>query len=363
MQAENFINMKKLFLSLIVAAVGALGMYAQDDLVATLSHGSELSTFSGADALAQAYEAATDGDVITLSPGVFNAVNIEKAITVRGAGYKPMASNGYVSTQLVGDIRINNVPTESTSVLTFEGIHFIGSMMLFGNNFAPIRFVKSRFEESVMGLGINMSAYSCIFAVSLNASCHYNDNRSTTIKCFNCVIVKASSSGICNNGLYFGKIVATNCLVGIYAAHWVDDSEFSNCIIISSNGSDNSPLRETCSAHNCLGINSNGTPNLFENLIDSSNVMAEGSGEAAFTPIFKTLKTLYPNPDHTPAYTETFELTEEAAATYLGYDGTQVGVYGGNMPFNANPTSPQVTKFSVNSTTENGQLKVKINVE
>lgn len=352
--------MKKLFLSLIVAAVGALGMYAQDDLVATLSHGSELSTFSGADALAQAYEAAADGDVITLSPGVFNAVSIEKAITVRGAGYKPMASNGYISTQLLGNIRINNVPTESTSVLTFEGIHFIGSMMLFGNNFAPIRFVKSRFEESVMGLGVSMSAYSCIFAYSLTAKYHYNDFRNTTIKCFNSVIVSASSEGYSgsNYGSCIGKIVATNCLVNPYGSN-IHNSVFSNCIIISPNNSSNLPLPETCSAHNCLGINYQGTPNLFENLIDASNVMAEGTGVDAFTSVFKTLKKLYSK----PAYTETFELTEEAAAQYLGNDGTQVGIYGGTNPFNPTPASPQVTKFSVNSTTENGQLKVKINVE
>jgi len=87
--------------------------------------------------------------------------------------------------------------------------------------------------------------------------------------------------------------------------------------------------------------------------------MAEGSGTEAFTPIFKTLTTLNAN----PAITETFELTETAAATYLGDDGTQVGIYGGPAPFNPTPTNPQVKKFTVNSTTEGDQLKVKINVE
>ena len=85
--------------------------------------------------------------------------------------------------------------------------------------------------------------------------------------------------------------------------------------------------------------------------------MVEGYGDTAFSEVFKTWKDKNFSPD------ETYELTEEAAATYLGNDGTQVGIYGGSSPFNANPTSPQVTKFSVNSTTENGQLKVKINVE
>jgi len=81
--------------------------------------------------------------------------------------------------------------------------------------------------------------------------------------------------------------------------------------------------------------------------------MAEGFN------IFKTLTWL----GESPAFTETFELTETAAATYLGDDGTQVGIYGGTTPFNPTPTNPQVKKFTVNSTTEGDQLKVKINVE
>ncbi len=64
-----------------------------------------------------------------------------------------------------------------------------------------------------------------------------------------------------------------------------------------------------------------------------------------------------------PAITETFELTETAVATYLGDDGTQVGIYGGTNPFNPTPTNPQVKKFTVSSTTEGDQLKVKINVQ
>lgn len=81
--------------------------------------------------------------------------------------------------------------------------------------------------------------------------------------------------------------------------------------------------------------------------------MAEGFN------IFKTLTWL----GESPAFTETFELTETAAATYLGDDGTQVGIYGGTNPFNPTPSNPKVKKFTVNSTTVGDQLKVKINVE
>ena len=43
--------MKKLFLSLIAVIAGTMGSYAQSDLIATLTHGSSLTTFTGATAL------------------------------------------------------------------------------------------------------------------------------------------------------------------------------------------------------------------------------------------------------------------------------------------------------------------------
>ena len=352
--------MKKLLLSLIVLAFGTMGSYAQDELVATLSHGSSLSTFLGADAFKQAYEAAAEGDVITLSPGVFNVCDIEKAITIRGAGMKPMESNGYVSTQLADNLTVN-VPSETTSVLTIEGVQTLGTVNFYGNNQAPVKVLKCRFEAFVNGYGISMNAYSCIFADGLNAENEYYGWQNTTLNCMNCVIVKAQSRGynIRNDTGYVGKIIATNCLVNP-SINGIGCSVFTNCIISSVEGYyGDYPLPESCTAQNCIGINAVETPNLFVNIPDPSNVMIEGVREEAFTSVFKTLKVLTQNPD---PY-ETYELTAEAAAKYLGDDGKQVGIYGGTNPYNPTPTNPQIKKFSVSSTTEGEQLKVKINVQ
>lgn len=352
--------MKKLFLSLIVLAIGTMGSYAQDELVATLSHGSSLSTFIGADAFTEAYEAAVEGDVITLSPGVFNVCAIEKAITIRGAGMKPMESNGYVSTQLADDLTVN-VPSDATSVLTIEGIQALGYVKFYGNNQAPVKVLKCRFEALVTGFGISMNAYSCIFAKGLFASYYNYYYQSTTLNCMNCVIVKAQSHGyaLINGTGCVAKIIATNCLVNV-SIEGVGRSVFTNCIITSVEGYyGDLPLPESCTAQNCIGINGVETPDLFVNIPDPSNVMIEGHREEAFASVFKTLQVLTENPD---PY-ETYELTEEAAAKYLGDDGKQVGIYGGTNPYNPTPTNPQIKKFSVSSTTEGEQLKVRINVQ
>ena len=349
--------MKKTILSLIVAVVGTLSSFAQDEFIATLSHGSNLSTFTGEDALAKAYEAAVDGDVITLSPGVFVATDINKCITLRGAGCQPMASNGYVPTQVVGTLNIT-VPAEFSSAPTLEGFEALGEVNLnrSGEKMAPVNFLKCRFNSSVYGLGVSLNATSCIFASYLYA--YYSRNglyQNTTLNCYNCIIKRAYSEGLrtSSNSYAIGKITATNCILGYYDQ--LPRSVLVNCIVIDNGGW---CLNSECLANNCIGMNhalNDSSRNIFKDVY-APNTMLEGY--RPYSSIFKTFASI----DNLP-YGETYELTDEAAAKYLGEDGTQVGVYGGASPFNLSLTNPQITKFSVSSATEGNQLKVKINVE
>ena len=76
--------------------------------------------------------------------------------------------------------------------------------------------------------------------------------------------------------------------------------------------------------------------------------------------VFKTYKN---NDSGTFTDDETFELTDEAKTTLLGLDGTQVGIYGGNMPFSATTTNPQITRCNVAAkSTADGKLSVDITV-
>ena len=352
--------MKRTILFLAAFVCCSLGVFAQTDLVATLSHGSKLTTYHGADGLSKAYDAAEAGDVITLSPGVFNAVNIEKAITVRGAGMMPLESNGYVSTNLSGDFTIN-APTSSSSVPTLEGLLVLNNVNVNGESLAPVNLMKCRFQGGVTGLGIYMNATYCVFASRLYAKVQGTEiysYRNTTLNCINCVINDAKCDGSYISSV--GKIQATNCIVN--AADYESYCTFNNCLILSTVGNTTIPLANTCSAHSCYGIDTNQTPDLFANINDTSNKMLEGSGDDVVQSVFKTLASWsYFSYDF--QLTETFELTDAAAATYLGDDGKQVGIYGGPTPFNPVPNNPQVRKFVVDSSTESGKLKVKINVE
>jgi len=61
---------------------------------------------------------------------------------------------------------------------------------------------------------------------------------------------------------------------------------------------------------------------------------------------------------------KTYELIPEAATAFLGTDGTQVGIYGGDTPFTNVPTNPQITQKNIATKSKSdGKLNVNITVE
>ena len=107
--------LKKTLLALICLPLSLTGTAAQ--LTATLQSGDNVTPFYGANALVEAHNAAVNGDIITLSPGVFNKVDITKSITIIGSyGFGDDASK---CTQLATD----SYPTYITADnVTLEGI-------------------------------------------------------------------------------------------------------------------------------------------------------------------------------------------------------------------------------------------------
>ena len=93
--------------------------------------------------------------------------------------------------------------------------------------------------------------------------------------------------------------------------------------------------------------------NLFSNQTNTTNW---NLGSTAYSNIFKTSDGSYND-------NETFELADAAKIKYLSADGKQVGMYGGDLPFTATPTNPQITKCNVAAkSTADGKLSVDIEV-
>lgn len=134
--------MKKLVLLLIAVIAMFDAAKAQTSLVATLSHDGTVSTYYSANALKDAYEAAVDGDVVTLSSGSFAApATIAKNITVRGAGMMLDRE----STVISGVCKIDVIDLESANVVTLEGLHFSSELRLLATRNASI--IKCRLQR------------------------------------------------------------------------------------------------------------------------------------------------------------------------------------------------------------------------
>lgn len=111
---------KRFFAALLCLPFAVAGFAAQ--LTATLQSGDKLTPFYGDSAFVKAYDAAVDGDVITLSSGYFKSTEIKKGITVIGAyafGADASKYTGVANTTVSAD----NVTLEGVyiSYLTIKG--------------------------------------------------------------------------------------------------------------------------------------------------------------------------------------------------------------------------------------------------
>lgn len=327
--------MKKLFLSL-VALVMATMSYAQSNLVATLSHDGEVSVFHGANSLKEAMEAADHGDIITLASGRYNAANITKAITLRGAGVEADDTNtGASRTQIIGNFNINIPNTDKH--LTMEGIWHDGDITVGYGTLNNATLQKCRFKNISSHSSSVINTLTCIHC-KIRGAVYLPSFTSSSAKFINCIV----NTPVSSYNDYNGNMEFTNCIVfgkvaGVYQSY------FQNCIL---NVSDKLP--STTMASYCAGYTSDSSGSPFSGLATqaTNKVLTQEQMNALFK-------------DNT-----SYELTDEAKAEYVGIDGTEMGIYGGNLPYETRILSPQITKCNVAAkTTADGKLSVDIEVK
>lgn len=336
--------MKKLF-SFIFMFCMSMIVFAQSSMLATLSHNGEISTFYGAMALRDAHIAADHGDIITLSSGSFTATDIKKAVTIRGAGMFVDTVANTIPTIITGDFSIN-IPDTVKQRLTMEGLYHNHSIYVQGI-LKNALFLKNRFHNFLRyNSGTRLKNVTFIHCKVIETL--YNSPESS-VSCINCYIKDAYSESSTTSNFEF-----SNCLIvqEDYDLFYIRSSNYSNCIIYYkgryTGASDE--IDSSCTAFNCVGKNLAGE-DIFKNLPNTTNKKIE-----ELNSLFRTYTGSYND-------NETFELTDSAKTQYLGADGTEVGIYGGNLPFDPTPTNPQIKKCNVASkSTADGKLSVDIEV-
>ena len=331
--------MKKLFslMLLFVATVLTNNAFAQGSLLATLNHEGTISTFYGAQAWKNAHDAAANGDVITLSSGTFVAVDITKAITVRGAGMGIDSTAVSEPTVITGDFTIN-IAEPGSNRLTLEGI-YSNHTIFYANVVNPL-FLKCRLKNVTTYNGSAVLKDASFIHCRIAEELRLGENSSAS--CVNSVIQGPYSSSTTSNFEFINC-----CLIGDMGR--VKSSSFKNCII-SDNDNDHY-INSSCTAYNCVCLTAN---NYFRYITNATN-----KSLTEYATLFKT----YTGAALDNLDSETFELTDAAKTQYLGADGTEVGIYGGNLPFDPTPSNPQITKCNVAAkSTADGKLSVDIEV-
>ena len=316
---------------LLLIVVGTKNALAQNQ-VATLQHNDTITgVFYGQNAYSSACNAAVSGDVITLSSGTFNAVDISKSITIRGAGCVLDTVTNVLPTIISNTFHIY------ASNLTFEGIWFTGEIST-SSSVSESEFVKCninrirntssssssllfwQFNNCIIS---NYSLYrhhgtSIINSVVRFTLYNHNDIYNPT-NIYNSVIVIDSTLAINN-------IVAYNSIIATASGHDVSNCTFFNCINIKT-----------------------GETSLFEGQLNTSNMEVNSYSE-----VFETF-------DGTISYENIYQLKNDIATSFLGHDGTEVGIYGGIMPYKTRPSYMILKNCNVaGQTDENKKLNVEM---
>ena len=322
--------MKKFMLVLMVALVGGISKsVAQSKLVATLTHGDDIRMFYGANALSQAHYAAQSGDVITLSGGEFTGITITKSVILRGTGFDATEPTIVQGTTL-------NITSSDTNHFSVEGIRF-SSLSLSGSCVEPL------FLKCYLG------------SVSTEEACHIKDALFVNCRVFfsmkqGYMSAKFSHCDISNFNIVSNlqlKVQFINSVVSGYSLSYFRNSSFINSILICSNSSSDALPAETV-AMNCVVLTKSSYYTVFSKM--------QGSEISCYVLPYDNILQFFSNSGNR-------ELSDEAKTTYLGTDGTEVGLYGGKYPYTTTPAYPRITKLNVSKqTTPDGKLSVDIEV-
>lgn len=326
----NTINqlMKSKFLLFVLVLMSAATVRAQL-LVATLTHNDTTTAYYGGYAFQQALAAADHGDVINLSEGAFQSTTITKAVTIQGAGMR-----GKI-TFMAGETSFD-IPNTTSHSVKLEGLYF-----------------QNDYEISIYNNFDNAIINKCSFP-----KIYFSTDAHTHLSIVNSILTRTHSSIECD-GNTIGSITLINCfcasrpfLSETLSAHYI------NCVVSKEGSGDGS-------FENCIFFG-NSTTYVFTDFMSASSSLIIGSpigdhamnciGNLTYEQVFATFRGTFSD-------AEDFALTENAATTYLGSDGTQVGLYGGYIPFDPTPFYPQITKMNVaKKTTADGKLSVDIEV-
>ena len=323
-----------MLIGLLLSVAGLTNAFAQDQ-IAVLQHEGVITTYYGGNAFVDAYTAAENGDMITLSEGTFNGCSINKAITIHGAGYSYDSISMTAGTRLNGSIYING--GTQAEHLVIEGIGFVTIW------YQELAYAElKRCSISHIYDSSDASAHDVRF---INCSIGTLDlEKATNFVFINSVVNKAEAfksqttekNVIGYNSYFYFYCTGTGC-----NNNKPKYSDFTNCILGEYNN--NMIPESSCILNNCICIKG-GYGSLLQNATHTNCMEVE------------SLEDIFEDEGY-------YVLKDEIATSFLGTDGTQVGIYGGICPWTDRPIYMIMRHCTVGTrTTNDGHLSVDIEV-
>ena len=344
--------MKKTILLLVAIALTSAKMMAEG-LTATLQQGETMTAFYGVNAFINAYNAAEDGAVITLSEGQFNDVSsIEKSITV--IGNMAFDVDGYEKTYLSNS-------TVNADNVTLEGIYFTSTVALGNINNCHIK--RCRIGEQLSYIDntthTNTLIDQCVIKME-NAMLTSRNYclKNSTINYFN----YSSSSE------YIAYI--TNCYICYYclltyrSSYWGGSyNPYANPYAVYKNNI----LGIDCQDNGSWTMNLYSPSEFYNNYLYRTTTIEGYEGNyILYTFNSGCINQGNQNSGDKSVYISSSDNFNGKYKTdsfgMLGDDGTPVGITGGSG-FSPYPSIPRITSKQIDSKTDSeGKLNVKITV-
>lgn len=314
--------MKKTIYAIAMMLMTGISAFSQtEDTKVILQNGTNTTIYNGSE-ITTAIGAAKKGDILYLSEGTYDKFTIDKEILVRGVG-----ENTYINGDVT--IAIPNNPNLTQAVL--EGVNVSGNINITqpATNLI-IRNTKVT-DVKVNGALTNGLIDRCWITGTFNMSDYTNDTmvKNSKVKFISagsltynkCTFLNCNIADRMNNNT---AAVFTNCIIGSYLymeGDWglgtMESSEFTNTLFNTYYGSIGSSSSQT----NCYFVKE------YDGACDQNTLESRVD-----------------------------------LSSYLGTDGTEVGVYGGTTQFTLDPQVPKVTESTFTVDTSTNKLTVKLKV-
>lgn len=301
--------------------------------LATLKHNDTISVFYGQNAFVNAHNAAADGDTITLSDGEFNSCTITKNITLRGNGAIQDTTRNCNGTYFRNTIRLDGVSSFNAEGINFSDIYTYDSPTI--NLRKCIVTSMYRMRNQICDCINNAYLVNCIVT---NMYTRYAEG----LTFINSVIRFTHYSMY--SGTYIWDLpnaTAINCIM-IGGGDSTLDKHYYNCILVNPSGNEKIGM----------GLNNNilcgfgglyGIFNEHNEFMSVSEVFDSWNGS-----------TISSNP-------ETYRLIPNFSSPIYNYDANDVGIFGGEFPFDFTPSYSVIRDINIGTrTNENEELEVEI---